>query len=138
MEERDYSRYSAAALTKVYLQLREAKAGIAKKAKEDTDKIVPYMTQIENELMRRMDKDQASSIKTTAGTPYISETITGDIVDYDAFMKFVKDNQRPDMLQKRLSLSIVNEYNEENPDSPVPGVYFSTIRRLNVRGGKSS
>lgn len=126
-------RGSVDKLAEMYVKLREDKAAIEAEAKTKVNKITARIDMIATELLRRMNEDGVQSFKTPHGSPYISKQVQGGIVDGDAFRNFVLENGRTDMFQSRVSISAVQEWNAENPDTPVPGVDLHVVRQVRVR-----
>jgi hypothetical protein len=82
-------------------------------------------------LMETMERDGVSKSTGKLATVSISDTVTGNVVDWDAFGAYVIKNKYLHLLQRRLSDPAIRELFESK--GSVPGVEPFTKRRLNVR-----
>lgn len=80
------------------------------------------------ETMEREGVDKSTGKLASAG---ISETITGNVVDWDAFWAYVHKNKFGHLLQRRVSDPAIRELFETK--GSVPGVEPFKKRRLNLR-----
>jgi len=118
--------------TQELLKLRTAKAEIARIAKENTAKIQSAMDTISEDIKEYLQQNKIQSIKTKDATLYISTTHSVGVEDWSKVLGFIKENDRYDMLEKRISKTAVMEYVEEKGVLP-KGVKYSAIQSLNVR-----
>lgn len=121
-------------MVRTYVALRDKKA-VAKKAYDnDTAKIDEAMKMIENAILRQFDElGGVMSQKTEYGTPYITVRETFSVADRDAYLGFVREQDAWDMLESRIKADAAREYKEQHGELP-PGVKYSAIRKLNVKG----
>lgn len=80
------------------------------------------------EAMEAQGVDKSTGKLATVG---ISETVTGNVEDWDTFLAYVYKNRFGHLLQRRLSDPAIRELFESK--GKVPGVVPFTKRRLNVR-----
>lgn len=78
------------------------------------------------------------SIKTDAGTCFISEKATASLADADAFMRFVKEHQAFDLLDRKANVTAVKDYIKEHEGMAPPGVNYSVFQTVNVRANGST
>lgn len=111
------------ALFKLKEELRkhqEAEAGIKARIEE-----------AELKLMETMDKEGVSKSTGKMATVSVSETVTGNVVDWDALWAYIFKTKQSHLLQRRVSDPAIRELFETK--GAVPGVEPFTKRRLNVR-----
>jgi hypothetical protein len=83
-------------------------------------------------MQKFMDDSKSESIKTAHGTCYASVRYTASLPDAEAFMKFVIENNKFEMLDRRANSTAVRAYVEETGGLP-PGVNLSALRTIGVR-----
>lgn len=125
------------ALAERYVLLRNHKKEIEAAVKLKIDPIDEAMEAISTAMLAKLHEEGSTSSKTPNGTVYISTTGGGNIVDYEALWEFVKANDMPQVFQRRLSISEVEDHNEAHPENPVPGVTIQKIQSVRVRANNS-
>lgn len=94
----------------------------------------PFL-EIQNKLQGRimafLDATGQQNAKTKYGTCGTSTRYTASLSDPDAFMKFVVDNKRFDLLDRRANSTVVREYVKEHNVTP-PGANLNAIRTVSV------
>lgn len=116
----------------LYIQLREKKSALKAKYDEEKGPIEAKMEKLEALMLGVFDKNGIESVKTPAGTPYITTRTSVTTADKDVFMTHVRSNLAWDLLEVRPSKSAVDTYMQEHGDAP-PGVNVRTERVINVR-----
>jgi hypothetical protein len=115
-----------------YVEVRDKKSQF----KAETDaKLAKYdvaLDKMESALLKVFEATGMESVKTEFGTAYTSSRNTASIADPDTFMTFCKEHDAWHMLQKRVSLSAVEQYKDEHQDIP-PGLNWRVERTVNVR-----
>ena len=71
-----------------------------------------------------------AAVKGVEGIKSVTNSAT--IADWDAYLAFVKENDRFDMLEKRCAKLAVEQYRAANDDLP-PGVNWKSAVTVNVR-----
>jgi hypothetical protein len=120
-------------LTKRYVELREQKKEIEDAVKAQVEPISEALEQLATAMLAKLHDEGATSQRTSNGTVYIHTTSTGSIVDFESLWAFVKENDMPEIFQKRITLSAVDDFNELHPDTPVPGVVTEKVQSARVR-----
>jgi hypothetical protein len=115
-----------------YMKLRSQKDAIEASVKEDLTKIKTKMDKLEAWLKSEMDKQGLTSVKSKFGTAFLTTTDYANVESWDATLKFIRDNEAYDMLEKRVSKTAVRGYIEQNKVVP-PGVNYGTKLEVNVR-----
>ncbi len=142
-------------LVAVYLKLRDKKTDLANKAKAMQAPINAGMEKIEDTLLFRMQQDGVESVKTAAGTPYISRRVSVTAADADIFWRWVMAQAfndlplQPDVRDKiidrvldsgalafvepRPAKATAQAYAESHEGEYPPGLNVNTERVVNVR-----
>jgi len=120
------------AVIKKYMKLREKKALVEAEIKERVDNIKADMVKLEAWLKAKLDADGLTSFKTDHGTAFLTTTDFANVEDWDAVLRFIREEEAFDMLEKRISKTAVRGYIEANKEVP-PGVKYGTKLDINVR-----
>lgn len=119
-------------VVKGYVTLRDKKAALKKKHAEE---LVPYsegMMKIEGWLMRDLQSRKVQSQKTAEGTAFIQKFTKATVRDRDAFLLHVKENDAWDLIENRVSKSVVEDH-LENTGEVIPGVHYEKTLGVRVR-----
>ena len=119
-------------ITEMYIKIRDKKAAIAKRHKEE---LAPYnakLEQVENAILAHFQKTGQTSSKTPHGTPYISTRTSATVDDRDAFIPFVVANKAYELLSNAIRKEALEEYIKETGEVP-PGLKMSSMQTINVR-----
>jgi len=105
-------------LAKVYVKIRERRRELAKQDKE----LEEQLNMIAQQMLEICKEQGASTIRTEHGT--ISRRISKRFwpTDWDAFYKFVKDQDAMQLLYQRINTANMEQFLEENPDIHPPGL----------------
>jgi len=117
---------------KKYMRLRDKKAAVEATVKEELDQIKANMAKLEAFLKVKLDADGLTSFKTDHGTAFLTTTDFANVEDWDAVLRFIREEEAFDMLEKRISKTAVRGYIEANKEVP-PGVKYGTKLDINVR-----
>ena len=128
----DQTTVTVDAVIKKYMKLREKKALVEATIKEELDKIKADMTKLEAFLKAKLDADGLTSFKTEYGTAFLTTTDFANVDDWDAVLRFIREEEAYDMLEKRVSKTAVRGYIEANKEVP-PGIKYGTKLDINVR-----
>ena len=120
------------AVIKKYMKLREKKALVEATIKEELDKIKADMTKLEAFLKAKLDADGLTSFKTEYGTAFLTTTDFANVENWDAVLRFIREEEAFDMLEKRVSKTAVRGYIEANKEVP-PGIKYGTKLDINIR-----
>lgn len=115
-----------------YLKLRDKKAQIKAEADTKMNELTAKMDQLEGWIKEKADKDGVTSFRTKHGTAFLTTVDFAAVADWDAMLKFVRENEAFDMFEKRVSKTAVRGYIEQLKTVP-PGVNYGTRLEVNVR-----
>jgi len=117
---------------KTYMKLRTQKEVVEAEAKDKVATVKEKMLKIEAWLKAKADADGVTSFKTDHGTAFLTTTDFANVDDWDAVLRFIREEEAFDMLEKRISKTAVRGYIETNKEVP-PGVKYGTKLDINVR-----
>jgi len=115
-----------------YIKLRNKKTQLEKDTEAAVELIKKNMALLEAWIKDKADEQGVTSFKTPMGTAFMVTNDFASVADWDAMVKFIKDNDAYDMLEKRVSKTAVRGYIEANKTVP-PGVSYGTRLDVNVR-----
>lgn len=101
-------------VTEKMLELRTIKATLA----EQTKAINGELSALEFKLIEEMTDSGESKFSTGFGTVSIKTALHPQVIDMEAFVKFVMENDKPEFLQKKVNSAVFREYFEENGEYP--------------------
>lgn len=119
-------------VVKGYIKLRDKKNQMKKDQADEVRPINEKMTLLENWLLRDLQTRKVESQKTAEGTAFISTMSAATVKDRDAFFDFVKENEMWDLLENRVSKSVVRDYLEDTGEV-VPGVNYQETQVVRIR-----
>lgn len=117
---------------RVYIQLRERKAQLEAALKDKLTSLREDMSTLENWLLEQAEATGVKSFRTDAGTAYITTQDSATVADWDLTLRHILDTENYDLLEKRVSKTVVRGFIEDH-GAPPPGVNFSSRRAINVR-----
>ncbi len=115
-----------------YIELRDKKAEYKAEYDVKVGRIEEALDKIEAKLLEVFDSAGMDSVKTEAGTAYVSTRTAASVADRDSFMEFVRTNDEWPLLEIRASKAAVEEYRSQHDDLP-PGINWREERVVNIR-----
>ncbi len=115
-----------------YMKLRGQKQAIEAKVKEEVATITAKMVKLEAYLKQCMDEQGLTSFKSPHGTAFLTTADYANVENWDEVLKFIRDNEAYDLLNKAVSKVAVRSYIEQTKQVP-PGVTYGTKLEVNIR-----
>lgn len=119
-------------VVKGYIKLRDKKNSMKKEHTDELRPINDKMELLENWLLRDLLTRKVESQKTAEGTAFISTVAAATVKDRDALFEFVKKHEMWDLLENRVSKSVVRDYLEETGEV-IPGVNYQETQVVRIR-----
>jgi len=116
----------------LYVRLRNEKGAIRAQLEEEVSKIDAKLDKLEAWIKNKADEQGVTSFKTNHGTAFLTTVDFASVEDWDAVVKFVKENDAYDMFEKRISKTAVRGYIDAHKSVP-NGVMYGTRLEVNVR-----
>jgi urease accessory protein UreF len=115
-----------------YIALRNKKAEMKAAYDASVKEIDDALERVENFLLKQMQETGVDTFGSSAGVAYKSTKTSATVADWDATLKFIRDNQEWSALERRINKEFVKAYKEANNDLP-PGVNWREEVSVNVR-----
>jgi hypothetical protein len=116
-----------------YVRIRDAKAAMKKEFDKSTERLTLAMEKLEGELLGALQASEATSVKTKAGTAYISTQSTATVQDRDEFTAWCEAKGHMGAMDIRANKKAIRELLDEGVE--VPGVSYSERLTIGVRRG---
>ncbi len=120
-------------LTKVYLKIRDAREALSKEYASADAVLVEQMAVVEQQMLEMFKKNEASSVKTPAGTVIRRVATRYWTNDWDSMYKFIKENDALGLLEQRVHQTNMKQFLEDNPDVFPPGMLVDSKYAITVR-----
>lgn len=126
----------AAKLVQVYLKMRDAKELMVREHETKLAELTEQMGTIEQELLEICKATGQDGGKTTYGS--FSKTIKTRYWtnDWDSMYGFIKENDVPQILERRIHQGNFKEFMEANPDKLPVGLNVDSKYSITVRRAK--
>lgn len=115
-----------------YVQLRALIKSEDDAHKEKMKEKRDTLDELNNLLLSHLDKVQADSVRTKAGTVYRTAKRSASTADFAAFWNFVVKHEFWDLVDRKPNVTAVSEYLEEHQALP-PGVNLNSTFVVGVR-----
>jgi hypothetical protein len=112
------SALTADKLAAVYVKIREARRELAKKDAE----LKEQLDAVSEKLLEICKEQGATTIRTEHGTVSRRTNKNYWTSDWDAFFKFIKENDAFSLVQHRINNTSMAQFLEENPNLFPPGL----------------
>lgn len=116
-----------------FVKLRDKKAEIEDRHKEELKPINAALEALKAELARGLDALNVGSAKTACGTVSFSSKASAALADKSAFWTYVVTTGQFDLIDYKANVTAVKEHIENNQGQAPPGVNFTTFRDIGVR-----
>jgi flagellar biosynthesis chaperone FliJ len=125
---------SAEKLADIYIKIRDAKQAEEEKMKAKLAEFQEQLDVISEQLLELCKNQDATSIKTTAGTIIKKLSTRYWSTDWDSMHTFIKEHDAFGLLEQRIHQGNMKQFLEENPELMPPGVqvdrkYTVVVRR---------
>jgi len=120
-------------LAKVYVRIRTKKQEITKEMETQVEALDAQLKEIAAVMKDRLVESGGSSIKTEHGTIYMTVKKRFYPMDWTAFGTWIVENNAIELLEKRVSQKNTEQWLEENPQNPPPGLQAEVEQTVTVR-----
>ena len=112
--------------------VRTRRAELKRAWEAEDAKLKEGQEKIELWILKRAQEQGVKSFKTAHGTAYQSTTLRASASDWPAFTKWVRENDRFDLLTKRIGTTELAAILKDDPEFVVPGVSYTYETSINV------
>jgi hypothetical protein len=129
----EHSGVSIEKLTNAYVKIREKRAELSSKFKEEDETLVSQLDKVKQALLDYCKDEGVESVRTTAGLVYRSTRSRYWTSDWESMYKFVLEHEVPEFFDKRLNQTSVKQFLEENPELLPAGLNVDSEFTISVR-----
>jgi hypothetical protein len=76
---------------------------------------------------------EGASMKLSTGTVFTTQRLLANVADKGAFAQFVRETGEVELLQMRVSTTVLKDYMEQHDNAVPPGLNTTTARTINIR-----
>ena len=115
-----------------YVKLRDHIDKLKERHAEELKPFIETQNLLSGWMLSFLERTGSQSIKTKAGSFYVTTRYSASLADADAFMKHVVSTGQFELLDRRANSTAVKDYIEKNK-CPPPGVNMSAVQQVGVR-----
>jgi hypothetical protein len=115
-----------------YVRLRDKKAEIEARHKEELAPLRKMMDDIEAKMLQAMQESNATSFKTTAGTAYKTSRTSATVADRSTFKEWIVCEDAWEFADLRANKTAVAAYRDETGELP-PGINWREELGVNFK-----
>lgn len=119
-------------LTAKYIEIRDKKADLVAKHKEEVAELDKELMDLEISMLQQLQAMGIDSARTKNGTVYKTVSRKVAVADWDTVLEFIQQNEFWSMLERRVSKAAVEQYETETGELP-PGLNVHSEYKVNVR-----
>ena len=120
-------------LVGAYTKIREKRAEISAKFKEEDGSLAEQQDKIKRALLDYCKDQGVDSVRTASGLFYRTIKQRYWTSDWSSMHAFIMDHKLPDFFEKRLNQTNVRQFIEENPDLIPAGLNVDSEYVISVR-----
>ena len=128
---------SADKLVSTYIKIRDAKDTLVREHEQALKSLTDQIEIIEQELLELCKSTGQDGGKTQYGT--FTRTVRERYWtnDWDSMYRFIKDNDAPELLERRIAQGNFKEFLKDNPDKLPEGLNVDSRYSITVRRAKA-
>ena len=115
----------------LYRQVKAKVAEIEARHKKELEEYKSTLMKLGGFIDAFLAEHNLVNIKTKYGTAYWKTKWSASLVDPDAFMKFVSENGRWDLMDRKSNVAAVREYVKTEKELP-PGAKLDSMRTVHI------
>lgn len=119
-------------LVRVYIKIRDAKAARTKQLEDEIAELDKQMDAVEAELLELCKATGQDGGKTQHGSFRRSVKTRYWTSDWDKMYQFIKDNDAPELLERRVAQTAFKEFLSSNPDKMPEGMNVDSRYAITV------
>ena len=119
-------------LVKVYIKIRDAKAAKTKELEDEIAQLDEQLGAVEAELLELCKSTGQDGGKTQHGSFRRSVKTRYWTSDWDKMYQFIKDNDAPELLERRVAQTAFKEFLASNPDKMPEGMNVDSRYAITV------
>lgn len=120
-------------LTRIYLKIRDARAELTAKFKEEDAHLTAQLDAVKDALLDYCKAHGVDSVRTPEGLVYRTQKTRYWTSDWASMHNFIMEHGLPEFFEKRLNQGAVKEFLDENPEMVPPGLNVDSEYVIAVR-----
>lgn len=124
-------------LAGIYIKIRDAEAKLTADYEEKKEELRSQRDVVSAQLLEICAANNATSIKTTAGTIMRKVDTRYWTNDWESMYAFIKENDVYGLLERRIHQTNLKQFLEENPDKLLMGLQADSKYTISVRRSKT-
>jgi hypothetical protein len=120
-------------LVKTYAKIRDKRAEITAKYKEEEGQLREKQDKVKSALLGYCKEHEVDSVRTESGLFYRTVKQRYWTSDWESMHKFIMEHSLPEFLDKRLNQTNVRQFLEDNPDLLPAGLNVDSEYTISVR-----
>ena len=120
-------------LVKTYAKIRDKRAEITAKYKEEEGQLREKQDKVKSALLGYCKEHEVDSVRTPSGLFYRTVKQRYWTSDWESMHKFIMEHDLPEFFEKRLNQTHVRQFLEENPDLLPAGLNVDSEYTISVR-----
>ena len=120
-------------MTSAFIKIRTERSVLSAKFKTEDDKLVRQQDILKRALLDYCENHGLESVRTSAGLFFRSSKTKYWTSDWEAMHKFIMEHNVPEFLDKRLNVTNIKQFLEENPNTVPDGLNIDKEFVISVR-----
>jgi len=120
-------------MTSAFIKIRAERSALSAKFKAEDDKLVRQQDILKRALLDYCENHGLESVRTSAGLFFRSSKTKYWTSDWEAMHKFIMEHNVPEFLDKRLNVTNIKQFLEENPNTVPDGLNIDKEFVISVR-----
>jgi len=120
-------------MTSAFIKIRTERSVLSAKFKTEDDKLVRQQDILKRALLDYCENHGLESVRTSAGLFFRSSKTKYWTSDWEAMHKFIMEHNVPEFLDKRLNVTNIKQFLEENPNTVPDGLKIDKEFVISVR-----
>jgi len=120
-------------MTSAFIKIRTERSALSAKFKTEDDKLVRQQDILKRALLDYCEDHGLESVRTSAGLFFRSSKTKYWTSDWEAMHKFIMEHNVPEFLDKRLNVTNIKQFLEENPNTVPDGLKIDKEFVISVR-----
>lgn len=126
------SKYTLDQIVGAYIKIRDKRDEVKRRQAEELAEFTDKMAKLEAVMLQRLNADGAQNVKTEHGTVYRSKRTSARVDDFEAALRFIRENGYWHVLPRSVNKTAVEDYQKETGEE-FPGVTINADFTVGVR-----
>jgi hypothetical protein len=116
------------------VEIRDKREALKREFEEKDKALLEQYAKGESFLMQQLNEmGEGASMKLSTGTVYTTQNLKASVADKGVLAEFIRETGEVELLQFRVSTTVLKDYMTNNDGALPPGVNASVERTINIR-----